>query len=392
MTDLTPLPQNPQGPQQPKNPQPDRLSEVKLFERQPMTNAYVQPSFSNDPVWAAKVQAEKDQNDTQVMMRIRQAIKDGDHDAVAEAERLQLKTGLSMSSIRENAGDARSIAAALDARNAEYAEHNPALYRSINDPEFAAIAADDLDNLSWYERGGKGIDRGQLMVEQGKLGWKLMRDGKLSDPDTKRLDDITEEMDAYSIDDGWVALTGETMGLMGKTMPMALGAGALAGTAVGLIPGGQPFAMPAFMAASGAVGYNQMASIEGGLAFIQYRKGGMDLETATTNATLVGRLNGIIELLPLGVVGKPFVAAGKAVARQSVRKVSREGLSGAVRRLMAKRTSRRSIGQTARRWALGTASEVTAEVGQELVTAFQEKLGMAETGVLRKGQCRQGRG
>lgn len=391
MTDLTPPqdpqgPQEPQAPQQPESPQPNMFIGPTMFERQPMTNAYARPTFANDPAWAAKVQLEKDQNDTQVMMRIRQAIKDGDHDAVAEADRLQLKTGLSMRSIRENAGDARSIAAALDARDAGYAESNPALFRSINDPKFAAIAADDLDNLSWYERLGKGIDRGQLMVEQGNLGWKLMRDKKLSDADTARLDEITEEMDAFSIDEGWVALTGETLGLMGDTMPTALGAGALAGTAVGLIPGGQPFAMPAFMLASGGVGYSQMAAIEGGLAFIQYRKGGMDLETATTNATIVGRLNGMIELLPLGVVGKPFVSAGKAVARSSVRAVSRDGLSGAVRRMMAKRTSRRSIGKTAQRWALGTASEVTAEVGQELVTAFHEKLGMAETGVLRKAQ------
>ena len=393
MSDMTGLP--PVDPQVAEGPQGSTGPDLPMMttpidapppiERVPV-RGYSSSQFPTDPYLQQQEAQRRQQDDLSVMMRIRQAITEGDADAVAEAERLSLKTGLTISSIRENANTARGIAAALDARDARYGESNPVLYLEMMDPLFASTAADDVRNLSWYERLGKGFDRGQLMVEQGQLAWKLMRSGQLSEPESAKLTEITRQMDAYAFDDGMWALTGETVGQMSQTMPVALGAGAVAAGLVGAVTGGSG-AAPTFAAVTGLVGYSQTAEIEGGLAFLQYKRSGMDHRTAVTNATMVGRINGLVEMLPLGTVGGQFAKAGRNFARRGASQIaSKKGMRGAVRRMMAQRTAKRSWSNTAKNWALGTAAEVSAEMVQETVTALGEYYGQVDTQALRTAQ------
>ena len=256
----------------------------------------------------------------------------------------------------------------IDLENLELAKSSPVLMRQLTDPKFAALAHDNINNLSAHESlwdgiisapedGWQGIRKGVLSREMGMIANRLRRkrvplistqDGfdldyvptKQDLKDFERLKKIEEEIARYDADGvGLVEGTGYFVGQYAASIPEAAAAGLATwkaktwlGTKIGtgagfFIPDGPIMvggeAVGAFVGSTvGNVvglftGWNMFANkltydtfkIEGGHSWLELRENGYSMEDARLRSNAVGTVNAAIEKIGFGLIGGPYSRA-----------------------------------------------------------------------------------
>ena len=308
-------------------------------------------------------------------MQSMQAGVAGDPEFAAEVSRLSIDLGLDPLVIKDNIESARRAMAVYDARKISNARTNPILTAYASSPRFAAMAHDDLDQLSLIENWGRQWDGGRLEIERGEMQWELM-DIPKSDPRhaflSQNLETIDEHLSNLPHSDSFLEAPVRIFGQMSKTAPYSFAAGAVAFGGLTLLTGGAgAVAVGGSMVASSVVGARMTAVSEGGNAFRDYTQAGMDPQVAYGHAVSVAWKNGAVELFSGLIPGGQFAGAAKNL----VRKMSAQGL--------AKSSVQRHIARAAGHYAMGQATELLEESIQEINTAVHEAMGMDETEKLR---------
>jgi len=253
----------------------------------------------------------------------------------------------------------------IDLENLQLAKNSPVLMRQLTDPKFAALAHDNINNLSAHESlwdgiisapedGWQGIRKGVLSREMGMIANRLRRgqvplistqDGFDLDyvpteqdlEDFERLKQIEEEIARYDADGvGLVEGTGYFVGQYASSIPEAAVAGLATwkaktwlGTKIGagagfFIPDGPVMvggeAVGAFVGGTIGnfvglfTGWNAFANkltydtfkIEGGHSWLELRENGYSMEDARLRSNAVGTVNAAIEKIGFGLIGGPY--------------------------------------------------------------------------------------
>lgn len=336
---------------------------------------YQQPQAPAKPPSAfvqGYMQDEAELRDRQFMAYFADQMK-RDPDLEAEARKLSVQTGLDRETVRGNVDSARGLLVQREMRIRDMARTSPLLRAALDDPEFASVAHDDLDNLSWWERFGQNFEAGQLETERGEIGLRMMRNPDAAlDSDLERMVEIERRLDILPKGDSVVGMTGRVVGQMWETAPVTLGASAAASLVVGALTGGAGSA-PAGVVTASIVGGYQAYEIEAGNAYRDYILAGMDRRLAVSQAQTVGIINALIEAGSLGVVGKPIASGARKVTQRLIQKRLAE-------------VGGRSLRRAATQYALGVGAETGTEAIQEVVTAIGEKVGLDRTQPLRKAR------
>lgn len=346
---------------------------TKLFPSETPTPAATTPT--NDPDIQAWVQRTNEKTDADFMAVMRQEVKQNP-DLAAEVKKMSLDLGIDREVIKNNIDGARRAMALVQMREKEIVRNSPLLTAFATNPDLAAIAHDDLDNLAKIESWGRQWDAGLLEVERGELGVKLAQlEPGSSDYEVVlgRMELVEAYLAATPHSTSFLTAPARMFGQMYETSPLSFAAGIGATALVGAFTGGVgTAAVAAGTISSAAVGGYQTAIIEGGNAFRDYTLSGMDREIAKSMAMQVAITNGIIE------VGGGLIPAGQlaSAGRNLVRRVVGKGL--------AKGTTRRSIRRAVTGYALSYGSELVEEAGQESMTAIFESMGMDATEELRE--------
>jgi len=289
-------------------------------------------------------------------------------DQAAEAQRIGREFGVSGEFVLRNMEDMRRMQAIRSVERRELMQQDPILARFLTNQDFAALAHDDLDNLSATERIYKNavdfvnpkswdtikgrFQRGMDLVEMGRANDVMGLRAQWS-PTARSSAEIAEEMKILPTDGGIIGSTAEVLGQMVGGIPEVVEttmAGTTLGGGVGLVGGPlAPATVPAGMAlgatAGLATGMARVAAMsEAGNALQEMRTHaygeierlmgegysreqatqmvGYDDATAQNFAMGVGILNGLIETASFEVMGP--------VARRLVGNVIREKVSEAV--------------------------------------------------------------
>ncbi|MDI9598971.1 MAG: hypothetical protein QM323_05655, partial [Acidobacteriota bacterium] len=247
-------------------------------------------------------------------------------DLQAEAERLAKLAGVPVDTALGNMDELRQLAQFQHARDVLVESTNPTLYRSFRNFDFQKKAIDDLAALSLGERWTKGIGKGQLLVERGRIATRL-RDGNPQPGDQDRLAWIEGEFEQGG-HEGVVEWVAEVFGQMGETLPRAIESGAKAGMTAGaaaLVAGQmgpqalapeEAFTVPAMAAAGFFAGFTaeafvQAYVVEGGNSYQEMLGRKIEEKDARRWSRLVGLANGLIEVGTVGLMAKPWVATAK---------------------------------------------------------------------------------
>lgn len=239
---------------------------------------------------------------------------------------------------------------------------SPATARNFEDPDFAAIAQDDVERLTRIEQelahpetyreklqaaGFKGL----AIVEASQIGMAAV-DAELGirDPlsvvEIARLADLERHMQ-FEDDSGFLAgipiAAFEQLPILGKIIESGGKVGAI-GAALGAVGGGLTTKTPQGAVAGAAVvgglffkagSFGGAFELEGGLAFNQYVAEGIDRRTAAEAAVVVGAINGSLELVSLRLLGKTFKGAAPLIRKKVRQALTTEPGRQAVKRIVA---------------------------------------------------------
>ena len=247
-------------------------------------------------------------------------------------------------------------------------------------PDFMEVAGQET--LQQFKGAKMAYTVANNGMEIGNIGSRIMN-GNETEKDLTRLAElqasnqsIMKEMD----DDVTIAEAFATFAPYLVQSAVEGGKGALQGALVGatvagvlgnFIPGGlaapeEVLTIPAGFALGAKIGGSYMsadaiARVEQGSAFLNMIDEGVDVDIARSTARVIGNVNGALELVQLG-------ALGKALPKGLVRKATQTASVGFMKNPAAHSLLKR-IG------AMGT--EVAAEDLQELVTMYGESVGKA---------------
>ena len=315
-----------------------------------------------------EIGAERDRlSDLRVKSTLR-AVMDRDPGMVGEgmilARELGLNEGFALDS-DEAVRLLRERKRMIDLESLQLAKHSPVLMRQLTDPKFAALAHDNINNLSAHESlwdgiisapedGWQGIRKGVLSREMGMIANRLRRkqvplistqagfdlDYVPTEQDLKdfeRLKQIEEQIARYDADGvGLVEGTGYFVGQYASSIPEAAAAGLATwkaktwlGTKIGagvgfFIPDGPALiggeTVGAFVGGTIGnfvglfTGWNAFSNkltydtfkIEGGHSWLELRENGYSMEDARLRSNAVGTVNAAIEKIGFGLIGGPY--------------------------------------------------------------------------------------
>lgn len=264
------------------------------------------------------------------------------------------------------------------------AQGNEVTLRSMSDPEFARIAREDIESLSFLENMGRQWEAGRLRDEQSLLYEKMRGGVFFSREDQERLDQVTERLETLpttTYSPNWLAGFGYGASNMLGQMWSTLGEGIAAGTAsagIGLLAGqmGPQAAAPeevvtvpftfgrGFMVGMAA----GTARREAGASYGEMLELGIPHQTAADVAGWVGLINGALELGPAKALSAPF-------RREITKRVS----ARALKEYMEGRLKRGVATNAIRDFAVGVGSEVGTEILQEVVNIAGEEVALGRT-------------
>ena len=157
-------------------------------ENQPISN-----DASYDNVFDTYLENQQKKNDEELQVLLNN-VRNNDPDKTGETQRLAKRLGLPEGTVINNSDTLDSLKAKsleFETRARDVALTNPILARQLRDPNFAAIAHDNIDNLArteslWEtitsapEDGWQGIRKGVLSRELGKIGNRLINSRQFS--------------------------------------------------------------------------------------------------------------------------------------------------------------------------------------------------------------------
>jgi len=270
--------------------------------------------------------------------------------------------------------------------NQNFARINPVLAKQLEDPKFAALAHDNIENLQEYytttraltaiprfvinELQGlpQGIHKGWLSNERGLLGYQLMTGdensqynqgdrikkfiaadifGAFSGQESReeklaRIKEIDKQIALYNEDGvGWLEAGGYYAGQWSRTLPAAATTGivtskinAKIGALMGSVVPGKGTLVGGIIGATTGLpaAYNYMFlnsyMVEGGNSYLDaiQKVGGLNHEDAAKQAQVVGLLAGGVER-----IGLPFLAKGTSslISKGAVKVGSNQWVVGA---------------------------------------------------------------
>ena len=299
-------------------------------------------------------------------------------EVAGEAQRLGIELGMDAGLVESNLEKARALWTRRQTEALFASGGNEQTLRALVDPEFARIARDDVENLSFLENLWQQRSAAKLEEQQSLLWAKVMYGGG-DDADIAKIDTISRQLAELPPDSdvgGFVENLAygamRTWSGMEATLLISLGAGlatAGAGAAYGMTSG--PLA-PATATAGAFTGFSvgffgsmgiNSAIREGGAAYGSMIEMGIDPAIARRWSTGVGMVNGALEVLSAGVLSQPFKAEAKRIL---TRKVAKDMLTRTTRTAAATRF--------ALTYAKGLGSEVATEVAQEISNVLGESI------------------
>ena len=328
------------------------------------------------------IREKRNQRNDNLIKQTLSAVSKLDPDRTGEAqklaERLNLPSNIAL--------DSDETLRLLKERNKEkniyeldLAQTNPILMRHLTDPDFAAIAQDNVEQLgliettfsgiqNFPENVGQGFEKGRLEAEMGKLSFQKGLNVELGKPNKaidKRIEEIGVRLAELEGDgSGMWENTASIIGQWSRTLQESVKygtAGAGIGGSLGLAGG--PFA-PITVKGGAITGFiwglrtgaaKEGAIIEAGHQYNELIENGISHETAKNVGIAVGLVNGGLEFTSLGVITGP---AKQLLIRATLKEVNKSLKKYTMQQVL------RTAGTTAfRSWA----SEVATEELQELV-------------------------
>ena len=324
---------------------------------------------------------------------------DSNPDEEAGLHKLAQKTGLPVEALRKDRGaEGRRRAALIDTE--QLPQQAPKTAEFVTLPDNAAVAHDDLANLSALEKLVTAFRSGREQQEQGRLSHARMA-GEISLEQADRFQTLersvrsSQRMIEGASDYGLLdaaQIAGQMWDTAAKSLPLALGAGMTAGGTAAVLGQVGPQALlpeeiitvPTAFATAFGVGLttgflNDTRKVEAGHAFmglsqIRGENGeALDEGTAATAAQTVGVVNAAIEGLGLKIITAPY---RKALKRAITAKAA-EGVT--------QLTARRAAGRFAVAYGTQVAAETGQEIAQETVNVLAEEMAkMASEGEFEK--------
>lgn len=314
-----------------------------------------------------------------------------DPDKVGQAQQLGAQVGVGADVAMDHMDELRKSIVLQQVQERDLASWNPMLARQLSDPNFAAIAHDQVDNLqqtgSLFQRFKDAVAhpidqvhqevddlrgefaQGKAQYERGMLGIKAKR-GEATAEDWERINELTPTASAPIS-----TVTGRVLGglssMAGNLLPMAphsiavgaagAGVGAIAGavaTPEGLGIGAVPGAISGFGIGAesefGAQNYETMA----GNAYADMLKRGVDESRAQWAAGAVGAVNTALQLGIMRVAGKPLAGVTGDLFNRA--------LGDTVADAMTQPTTARAIQSAMLQWGKNTAIG-TGEMGLQTI-------------------------
>ena len=259
------------------------------------------------------------------------------------AERLNLPSGVSLNSdetlkILQDRNKRQNI------NRLDLAATNPVLMRHLTDPNFAAIAQDNVERLTLIESAFTGIqnfpenaaqgwEKGRLQTEQGKLGFQKglnVELGKSNEIIDKRIEEISVRLQELEGDgSGMWENAGTLAGQMSKTLQEGVKfgvAGGATGGTLGLFGG--PFApitvkggfITGFIWGMATGSAKEGTIIEAGHQYNALIDMGVSHDVAKNVGIAVGLVNGGLEFVGLGTLTGPV---RKLLIRETMQEVSK---------------------------------------------------------------------
>jgi len=266
----------------------------------------------------------------------------------------------------------------------DLAQTNPILMRHLTDPNFAAIAQDNVERLTliegaftgiqnFPENAAQGWEKGRLQTEQGKLGFQKALNVELgvsNEAIDKRIEEIGVRLEELESDgSGMWENTFTIGGQWSKTMQEAVKygvAGAATGGTLGLFGG--PFApitvkggiITGFIWGMTTGSAKESIMIEAGHQYNALIDMGISHDVARNVGVAVGLVNGGLEFVGLSTVAAPFKSL---LIRETMQEVNKSLVKPTMVQVL------RKAGTDAfRNWA----TEVGTEQLQELVNIAGE--------------------
>lgn len=251
-------------------------------------------------------------------------------------------------------------------------------------PNNAAVAADDLDKLTFIEKLVHGFKSGVRQSRLGILGNEAQQRRGIANLDASQREELRRlEADIASEPNGGALLNrflyrsaqyagqfalaapealrqGARGAVAGGTTAAILGPGAIVGTGSGFGVG----------ATYGVAHYSAM--VEGGQAYLTLSRmltetgQPIDEDTKQAISTTVGLINGVLEATGVEFIAAPYKTAVKKFIRESVKDA------------LIRPTMRRALNDVGRSYLTSIAGEVGQEVAQEITNVIGEEF--ARTG------------
>lgn len=368
MTDLT-VPQNPGGRRPPilepqlQPPRPDIFNELAGQTPEPPPG----PRYTTTDLALGVAD-----HDNALARQLHHAVEI-DPDLRAEANGLGIETGLEPEVVERNIDRIRQLSAERHARVRDLARQSPILARQLLDPKFAALAHDDIHNLSALEAIVAGWNRGWIENEVATL-YDRQAAGDTSPLLQQQIDDLTARLYAMPQSGGFrfgrifstpgdalmSVLTGGAQ-MAGMLVPSLRDAApeAAAGAIIGGLAGGPAGAALGFKVLGGAELARQFFIQERGASYQELRQLGIDHERAASVSMGVGAVNAALEFAGWGIISAP--------ARSAFKQFVKGKLADGVRKL--------TVGAAAREFAKATVESATGEAVTEAVQEMANYIG-----------------
>ena len=303
-------------------------------------------------------------------------------DETGESQRLAQRFGVSPQLVQNNLMDFRRQANVEDALVHVATGSSPVLRQQLQNPNFAAIAHDQIDNLSLTEKLFNGIDTaasdvsnqweaGHLQFERGLLGNKA-QEGRASAEDWKRIQQIKDRLQQLGPQKTVFGGLSNMAGTLAPQGPVVLGVGTIGGVlggAAGLLGG--PLA-PATVPGGAAEGFSAGAtaamgeraySMSAGNAYLDMLDKGVSHNTAKWAAGGVGVIDAALQVGGAKLVGSlPGVKALSGAATDAISRAAGLEIADA----MTQPTVNRAVKSAVARFLTSSAEGGGLMAGQEL--------------------------
>ncbi len=311
------------------------------------------------------------------------AVTAGDNpDETGESQRLAQRFGVSPQLVQNNLMDFRRQANVEDALVRVATGSSPILRQQLEDPNFAAIAHDQIDNLSLTEKLFNGINNsasdvsnqweaGHLQYERGVLGNKA-QEGRATPDDWTRIRQINQRLQELGLQKTMFGGLSNMAGTLAPQGPFAVGVGVgggLLGAGVGLLGG--PFseitvpsgAVAGFEAGAEAAMGERAYTMMAGNSYLDMLDKGVSHDTAKWASAGVGLINGALQVGGAKVVGAmPGVGALSTAAREAISKAAGMEIADA----MAQPTVNTAVKSAVGRFLASSGEGGVLMAGQEL--------------------------